>query len=154
MLESLGCEMSSMFYTSDGQTLTIGTAKGKKFLESHPAILSSFNTHFLYGMLKYNILMFSITLLTPCAAYFEKQQKCLTATGEALPVPPVANSVSVTTTSTASQDQPSSSGLQPSCHADKVLVLKKDGNVVASGNRRQFMAMNYMRDLWSYLLMM
>ena len=48
MLESLGCEVASMMFI-DGQVVTIGPPKGKKFLQTHPAILSSFNAYFLYG---------------------------------------------------------------------------------------------------------
>ena len=48
MLQSLGCEVASMMFV-DGQVVTIGTPKGKKFLQTHPAIISSFNAYFLYG---------------------------------------------------------------------------------------------------------
>ena len=37
MLESLGCEMSSMFYTSDRQTLKIGTAKSEDIFGKSPS---------------------------------------------------------------------------------------------------------------------
>ena len=48
MLQSLGCNVATMMFV-DGQTITVGSTKGKEFLLSHPAILSSFNTFFLYG---------------------------------------------------------------------------------------------------------
>ena len=38
-----------MFYI-DGELLTVGTTKGKSYLNSHPAIISTFQSHFLYGM--------------------------------------------------------------------------------------------------------
>ena len=50
LLQSLGCEMATMMFL-DGQTVTVGTPLGKQFLQSHPAIISSFNSFFLYGKL-------------------------------------------------------------------------------------------------------
>lgn len=55
MLESLGCEVASMMFV-DGQVVTIGTPKGKKFLQTHPAILSSFNAYFLYGKCEHTLV--------------------------------------------------------------------------------------------------
>lgn len=48
MLQSLGCNVATMMFF-DGQTVTVGTTDGKKFVLSHAAILSSFNSYFLYG---------------------------------------------------------------------------------------------------------
>ncbi len=49
MLQSVGCEVATMMFV-DGQVSTvIGTPKGKDFLQTHPAIVSSFNAYFQYG---------------------------------------------------------------------------------------------------------
>ena len=40
--------MATMMFI-DGKIVTIGTALGKQFLQSHPAIISAFNSFFLYG---------------------------------------------------------------------------------------------------------
>ena len=48
LLQSLGCEMATMMFV-DKKVLSVGTTDGKKFLQSHPAILSSFSSYFLYG---------------------------------------------------------------------------------------------------------
>ncbi len=48
MLQSVGCEVATMMFV-DGQVITVGTPKGKNFLQTHPAIVSSFNSYFLYG---------------------------------------------------------------------------------------------------------
>ncbi|XP_064390205.1 uncharacterized protein LOC135338113 isoform X2 [Halichondria panicea] len=47
LLQSLGCEMATMMFV-DKKVLSVGTTDGKKFLQSHPAILSSFSSYFLY----------------------------------------------------------------------------------------------------------
>ncbi len=52
-LESVGCEVATLM-VFDGQTITVGSTKGKQFLHSHPAILSSFNAYFHYGNYLYN----------------------------------------------------------------------------------------------------
>lgn len=38
-----------MFYI-DGELVTVGTTKGKSYLNSHPAIISTIQSHFLYGI--------------------------------------------------------------------------------------------------------
>ena len=43
--EELGFHFASMFYI-DRELVTVGTRKGKSYLNSHPAIMS----HFLYGI--------------------------------------------------------------------------------------------------------
>ena len=48
LLQSVGCEVATMMFV-DGQVITVGTPEGKKFLQTHPAIISSFNSHFLYS---------------------------------------------------------------------------------------------------------
>ncbi len=48
MLQSVGCEVATMLFV-DGQVITVGTPKGKNFLQTHPAIVSSFNAYFQYG---------------------------------------------------------------------------------------------------------
>lgn len=48
MLRSVDCEVATMMFVG-GQEVTVGTPKGKKFLQTHPAIISSFNAYFLYG---------------------------------------------------------------------------------------------------------
>ncbi len=49
MLQSVGCEVAAMMFV-DGQVITvIGTPKGKDFLQTHPAIVSSFGAYFKYG---------------------------------------------------------------------------------------------------------
>lgn len=48
MFQSLGCEVATMM-SVNGETLKVGTHKGKQFLQSHSAILSSFHAYFLYG---------------------------------------------------------------------------------------------------------
>ena len=52
--EQLGFQLASMIYI-DGETVTVGTKGGKAYLSSHPAILSSFQSHFLYGQFIYTI---------------------------------------------------------------------------------------------------
>ena len=46
--EQLGFEVANM-YCLDGEVVTVGTRKGKAYLNSHPAILSTFQSKFLYG---------------------------------------------------------------------------------------------------------
>ena len=48
MLQSLRCDVASMIFV-DGQVVTVGTPKGKKILQTHPAIISSFDAYFLDG---------------------------------------------------------------------------------------------------------
>ena len=51
--EELGFHFASMFYI-DGELVTVGTKKGKSYRNSHPAIISTFQSHFLYGhIMKY-----------------------------------------------------------------------------------------------------
>ena len=61
-----------MIYTGSGQTVTLGTAEGKQFLVTHPAVLSAFNSHFLYGTFLFDITMLYDTRFI--SADFEKQQ--------------------------------------------------------------------------------
>ena len=42
--------MASMYYL-DGKIVTMGTTKGKAYLNSHPAILATYQAEFLYGTL-------------------------------------------------------------------------------------------------------
>ena len=49
LLQSVGCEMAGMMYV-DGKIVTVGTELGKQFLQKHPAVLTSFNSFFVYGM--------------------------------------------------------------------------------------------------------
>ena len=66
--------MSSMIYTGEGQTVTVGTTEGKRFLQTHSVILSSFNSHFLYG--KFGLCLgIRCHFLFIIVADFEKQQK-------------------------------------------------------------------------------
>ena len=60
MLEYLRCEIASMMFV-DGQVVTIGTPKGK-FLQTHPAIIASFNAYFLYGNCEHNYYTCTIML--------------------------------------------------------------------------------------------
>ena len=46
--EELGFGFAGMYYI-DGELVTVGTKKGKAYLTSHPAILATFQSHFLYG---------------------------------------------------------------------------------------------------------
>lgn len=52
--EQLGFQLASMYYI-DGETVTVGTKGGKAYLNSHPAILSSFQSQFLYGQFHFTI---------------------------------------------------------------------------------------------------
>ena len=47
--EELGFHVASMFYV-DGELITVGTRTGKSYLNSHPAIMATFQSHFLYGI--------------------------------------------------------------------------------------------------------
>ena len=60
--------MSCMIYAGSGQTVTLGTAEGKQFLVTHPAVLSAF----LYGTFLFDITMLYDTRFI--SADFEKQQ--------------------------------------------------------------------------------
>ena len=46
--EELGFHFAGMYYI-DGEIVTGGTKKGKSYLNSHPAIMATFQSHFLYG---------------------------------------------------------------------------------------------------------
>ena len=46
--QQLGVQMASMYYL-DGEIVTVGTQGGKAYLNSHPAILATFQANFLYG---------------------------------------------------------------------------------------------------------
>ena len=54
-VQQLGFEMAAMYYMN-GEIMTVGTKKGKDYLTSHPAILSTFQAKFLYGKSTITIL--------------------------------------------------------------------------------------------------
>ena len=49
-MQQLGIQVASMYYF-DGEIVTVGTTKGKAYLNSHPAILAAYQAEFLYSTL-------------------------------------------------------------------------------------------------------
>ena len=47
-VQQQGFEMAAMYYMN-GEIMTVGMKKGKDYLTSHPAILSTFQAKVLYG---------------------------------------------------------------------------------------------------------